>query len=91
MNFYKLIEQQYNNYKSSEGCEFCPCKTLRNKIFGKCKLREVCSAEMGSLILKSHIDEYYVHNIDNFLCEDCRIASLLIAKKLFDIGRFNKI
>ena len=91
MNFYQLIEQQYNDYKSGKGCDFCPCKTLRNKIFGKRKLREACSAEMASLILKYHITEYYFHNIDNFLCKDCMIASLIIAKKLFNKGRFNKI
>ena len=86
MNFYQLIKQQYNNYKINEECEFCPCKTLRNKLFDK-QPREICSIEVADLILKYHITEHCV----TFLCKDCRKISLIIAKKLFGKEGFNKI
>ena len=39
MDFYELLKQQYKDYKIeydalSASCEGCPCKTLREKVFG---------------------------------------------------------
>lgn len=88
MNFYQLIKQQYKDYDTlSASCEGCPCKTLRDKIFYNHWQREMCSIEMADLIHRYHITENYI----TWLCKDCRIASLIIAKKLFGKERFNKI
>ena len=92
MNFYKLIEQQYKDYKIEKvalhtRCDTCPCKTLRDKIFYNHRQREMCSIEMADLIHRYHITENYI----TWLCKDCRMASLIIAKKLFGKEGFNKI
>lgn len=92
MNFYQLIKQQYENYKIEKvtlctRCDTCPCRTLRDKIFYNHRQREMCSIEMADLIHRYHITENYI----TWLCKDCRIASLIIAKKLFGKEGFNKI
>lgn len=93
MNFYKLLKQQYKDYKIdldrifTTSCEGCPCRTLRDKIFYNHRQREICSIEMTDLIHRYHITENYI----TWLCKDCRIASLIIAKKLFGKDGFNKI
>ena len=97
MNFYKLIEQQYNDYKSkydilSASCEGCPCKTLREKVFGTyeqtgCTNEQTdCTNEIAYLV-----DKYKIDDVNVFLCDECMIASLKIAKKLFEKKEFNKI
>lgn len=93
MNFYKLIKQQYENYKIEDykKCKKCPCETLRNKMFGTRKLRQKCSIEMMDLIFVLRDHGYNVGNIDTFSCKDCRIASLEIAKELFEKKEFNRI
>ena len=87
MNFYQLIKQQYKDYKFDDECEFCPCRTLRDKIFYNHRQREMCSIEMDDLIHRYHITENYI----TWLCKDCRMASVKIAKKLFGKEEFNKI
>ena len=93
MNFYKLIKQQYENYKIEDykKCKKCPCETLRNKMFRTRKLRQKCSIEMMDLIFVLRDHGYNVGNIDTFSCKDCRIASLEIAKELFEKKEFNRI
>ena len=93
MKFYQLIEQQYKDYKIEDykKCKKCPCETLRNKMFETHKLRQKCSIEMMTLIFALRNHGYNVGNIDTFSCKDCRIASLEIAKKLFEKKEFNKI
>ena len=93
MNFYKLIKQQYENYKIEDykKCKKCPCETLRNKMFGTRKLRQKCSIEMMDLIFVLRDHGYNVGNIDTFSCKDCRIASLEIAKELFGKKELNRI
>ena len=90
MNFYKLIEQQYNDYKSkydilSASCEGCPCKTLREKVFGTYE-QTGCTNEIAYLV-----DKYKIDDVNIFLCNECMVAALKIAKKLFEKKEFNKI
>ena len=89
MNFYQLIKQQYENYKIEEvtlytRCDTCPCKTLRDKMFGTHKLRKECLQEMIYLANK-----YNIHGFDAYVCKDCMIVSLKIAKKMAE--RTNRI
>lgn len=93
MDFYKLLKQQYKDYNYkieydtlSASCEGCPCRTLRDKIFYNHRQREMCSIEMDDLIHRYHITENYI----TWLCKDCKMVSLKIAKKLFG-KEFNKI
>ena len=86
MNFYKLIEQQYINYKNDECCEFCPCKTFRNRILGAHRIERECFCEMERLANKYNVD----YDINTSLCRDNMITSLKIAKKLFG-KELNKI
>ena len=83
MNFYQLIKQQYENYEYYKKCKECPCETLRNKIFGTYKLRQRCSAEMASLMFVCHKHGYDIGIFEPYLCKDCRLASVKIAKVLF--------
>ena len=78
MNFYQLIKQQYENYEYYKKCKECPCEILRNKIFYNHWQREMCSIEMADLIHRYHINEDYIA----WLCKDCRLASVKIAKML---------
>ena len=92
MNFFKFIVQQYKDYKIEKvtlhtRCDTCPCKTLRDKIFYNHRQREICSIEMTDLIHRYHITENYI----TWLCKVCRMASLIIAKKLFGKDGFNRI
>ena len=94
MNFYQLIKQQYKDYKVEEvtlytRCDTCPCKTLRNKIFGTRKLRQKCSSEMMTLMFALRNHGYNIRDFDAFLCKDCRDISLIIAKKMSE--RNNRI
>ena len=83
MDFYKLIKQQYENYEYYKKCKECPCETLRNKIFGTYKLRQRCSAEMAALMFVCHKHGYNIGIFEPYLCKDCRLASVKIAKALF--------
>lgn len=84
MNFYDFLKQKYENFSSGEGCNSCPCKILRNKMLGSMR-RGICLEEIIYLAKKYKID-----NANVFLCEDCMLVSLEIAKKLFE-KEFNKI
>ena len=88
MNFYQFINQQYKNYKTEEvtlytRCDTCPCKALRNKMFGAHKLRKECLQEMIYLLNKLKIHCYVTS------CNDLRDVSLIIAKKISE--RNNRI
>ena len=88
MNFYQLIEQQYESYKIEEvtlytRCDKCPCKALRDEMFGTHKLRKECLQEMIYLLNKLKIHCYITS------CNDLRDTSLKIAKKISE--RSNRI
>ena len=92
MNFYKLklIKQQFE-YRKSEilhtSCNNCPCKTLRDEVFGLCLNRnEDCTSEMMYLV-----DKYNIRCANVFSCYSCMSTSVKIAKKLFEKKEFNKI
>ena len=81
MNFYQLIKQQYKDYKLEKvtlltRCDTCPCKTLRDKMFGTYKLRKECLQEMIYLLIK-----YKIHCSNITSCNDLRDVSLIIANK----------
>ena len=81
MNFYQFINQQYKNYKTEEvtlytRCDTCPCKALRDKMFGAHKLRKECLQEMIYLLNKLKIHCYVTS------CNDLRDVSHIIAKKM---------
>ena len=86
MNFYDFLKQKYDNYKIGKGCESCPCKILRDKMFGGMP-RRICIEEMIYLAKKYNIHD----NNDVWLCQKCMFISLKIAKKLFEKKEFNKI
>ena len=86
MNFYKFLKQQYDNYKVGKGCESCPCKIFRDKMFGGMR-RGICIEEITYLAKKYNIHD----NNDVWLCQKCMFTSLIIAKKLFEKKEFNKI
>ena len=88
MNFYQLIKQQYESYKIEEvtlytRCDKCPCKALRDEMFGTHKLRKECLQEMIYLLNKLKIHCYITS------CNDLRDTSLKIAKKISE--RSNRI
>ena len=88
MNFYQFINQQYKNYKTEEvtlytRCDTCPCKALRDKMFGAHKLRKEYLQEMIYLLNKLKIHCYVTS------CNDLRDVSLIIAKKMTE--RNNRI
>lgn len=88
MNFYKLIKQQYEDYKIeydalSVSCEGCPCRTLRDEIFGTYE-QTGCTDEMAYLV-----DKYKINDANIYLCDECMVASLKIAKKMTE--RSNRI
>ena len=91
MNFYQFINQQYKNYKTEYNalsasytrCDTCPCKALRDKMFGTHKLRKECLQEMIYLLNKLKIHCYITS------CNDLRDTSLAIAKKMSE--RTNRI
>ena len=85
MNFYDFLKQKYDNYKVGKGCEACPRKILRNKMFGSMR-RGICIEEIKYLASKYNIND----NNDVWLCQKCMFISLKIAKKLFG-KEFNKI
>ena len=86
MNFYDFLKQKYDNYKIDKGCESCPCKILRDKMFGGIR-RGICVEEIIYLAKKYNIHD----NNDIWLCQKCIFISLRIAKKLFEKKEFNKI
>ena len=82
MDIYKLIVQQYKDYKIEKvtlytKCDTCPCKTLRDKIFGTHKLRKECLQEMIYLV-----DKYKISGANVFSCNSCMLTSVKIAKKM---------
>lgn len=88
MNFFKFIVQQYKDYKIEKvtlhtRCDTCPCKTLRDGMFGTHKLRKECLQEMIYLSNKHKI------RCDVISCNDLRDVSLIIAKKMAE--RNNRI
>lgn len=90
VNFYKLIKQQYEYYKSKYGilytsCEGCPCKSLRYKLINPYD-REDCTSDIIYLANKYKID-----GVNIFSCDSCMRAAVKIAKKLFGKKEFNKI
>lgn len=90
VNFYKLIKQQYEYYKSKYGilytsCEGCPCKSLRYKVINKCD-QTYCTGDIIYLANKYKID-----GVNIFSCDSCMRAAVKIAKKIFEKKEFNKI
>ena len=88
MDFYKLIKQQYEYYKSKYGilppsCDGCPCKTLRDEVFDPYE-QTGCTDEMMYLINK-----YRINGANPYLCEGSMLAALKIAKKMSE--NFNRI
>ena len=88
MDFYKFLKQQYKDYKIeyetlAASCEGCPCKILRKKVFGTHE-QPVCTDEMIYLINK-----YRINGANPYLCDECMVASLKIAKKMSE--RSNRI
>ena len=88
MNFYKLIEQQYEDYKIevdilSSSCDGCPCKILRDKVFGPDE-QIGCTDEMAYLV-----DKYKINDANIYLCNECMVAAVKIAKKMSE--NFNRI
>ena len=87
MKFYQLIEQQYKDYKNEMDtisvCDGCPCKTLRDEVFGPYE-QAGCTDEMMYLINK-----YRINGANPYLCEGSMLASLKIAKKMAE--NFNRI
>ena len=85
MDFYKFLKQQYENYKDalSASCKGCPCKTLREKVFGTHE-QPGCTDEMAYLV-----DKYKINDANIYLCDECMVASLKIAKKVAE--RSNRI
>ncbi len=88
MDFYDFLKQQYKDYKAeydalSASCEGCPCKALREKIFGIYE-QTCCTDEMIYLV-----DKYKINDANIYLCDECMIASLKIAKKISE--KVNKI
>ena len=86
--FFKFIVQQYENYKIEKvtlltRCDTCPCKTLRDGMFGTHRLRKECLQEMIYLLNKFNIHCYVTS------CNDLRDISLIIAKKMSE--RNNRI
>ena len=91
MNFYKFLEQQYKDYKIdldrifTTSCDGCPCKTLREEVFGVCE-QTGCTDEMAYLV-----DKYKINDVEAYSCDGCTLAAVRIAKKLFGKKEFNKI
>ena len=87
MKFYQLIEQQYEDYKIedilSSTCDGCPCKTLRDKVFGSDE-QTGCTDDIMYLI-----DKYKIDGANPYLCESSMLAALKIAKKMSE--NFNRI
>lgn len=90
MNLYKLIEQQYKDYKKVHSallavtCDGCPCKVLRNEIINPYDQTD-CTGDIMYLSNK-----YNVHDFNIFSCNSCMRAAVRIAKKIFG-KEFNKI
>ena len=81
MNFYKLIKQQYEYFKSKydilpTSCEGCPCKALRYKVINPCN-RTDCTNDIIYLVNKYKID-----GVNIFSCDSCMRAAVRIAKKM---------
>ena len=88
MDFYELIKQQYKDYKiemyAIDVCDGCPCKTLRDEVFGAYE-QTGCADDMMYLINK-----YRINGANPYLCEGSMLAAIKIAKKIFE-KKFNKI
>lgn len=89
MNFYDFLKQQCEDYKIeydalSASCEGCPCESVRHKLINQNE-RTCCTDEMAYLV-----DKYKINDANIYLCDERMIASLKIAKKLFE-KEFNKI
>lgn len=84
MNFYDFLKQQCEDYKIGKGCESCPCKILRDKMFGGMH-RRICLEEIIYLTNKYNIHD----NNDDWLCQRRILISPKIAKKISE--KVNKI
>ena len=88
MNFYDFLKQKYNDRKieydtlsaSYKGCTY---KTLREKVFATHE-QPGCTDEMAYLV-----DKYKIDDANIYLCDECMVASLKIAKKITE--RRNRI
>ena len=91
MNFYKLIKQQYEYYKSKYGilppssCDGCPCKSIRYKLIDQNE-QAGCTDDIIYLANECKID-----GVEAYSCNDCALAAVEIAKKIFVEKEFNKI
>ena len=90
MDFYKLIKQQYEYYKSKYGilppsCDGCPCKSIRHKLIIQNE-RIDCTCDIIYLANKYKIDDFEAYS-----CDGCALTAVEIAKKLFGKKEFNKI
>lgn len=90
VNFYKLIKQQYEYYKSKYGilppsCDGCPCKTIRHRLISPDALTD-CTCDIMHLANKYKIDDFEAYS-----CDGCALTAVIIAKKLFEKKEFNKI
>ena len=90
MDFYKLIKQQYEYYKSKYGilppsCDGCPCKSIRHKLIIQNE-RIDCTCDITYLANKYKIDDFEAYS-----CDGCALTAVEIAKKLFGKKEFNKI
>lgn len=90
MNFYKLIERQYEYYKSKyvilpPSCDGCPCKIIRHRLISP-DVRTDCTGDIMYLVNKYKIDI-----VEAYSCDGCALAAVRIAKKLFGKKEFNKI
>ena len=90
MDFYKLIKQQYEYYKSKYGilppsCDGCPCKSIRHKLINQLD-RKDCIGDIIDLANKYKIDDFEAYS-----CDGCALTAGEIAKKLFGKKEFNKI
>ena len=77
VNFYKLIKQQYEYYKSKYGgilppsCDDCPCKTLRHRLINPHD-REDCTGDIMYLANKYKIDDFEAYSCDGCAQLDVR-------------------
>lgn len=81
MDFYELLKQQYKDYKAeydalTASCEGCPCKTLREKVFGTYEQTD-CTGDIMYLANKYKIDDFEAYS-----CDGCALTAVRIAKKI---------
>ena len=90
MDFYKLIKQQYEYYKSKYGIlpptyENNPCKTIRHKLINK-RDRKDCTGDIIDLANKYKIDDFEAYS-----CDGCALTAVENKKKIYRKKEINKI